>query len=297
MRTIPSHVAMLLVLVSAHARANPDVTIEPVAFAVPTRHDKSGGVAGILRLPRAEPPLPAVILVGSSPGLDGRSAFYAPALNAAGIATLEIDVTVGRGMAASPHHHLPNLFASLEKLAADPRIDASRVGVMGFSYGGTLALLATSEPLLRELPTQRRFAAHLPLYPVCWLHVRITEGRSRWKGLGRHVYREVTGRPVHILVGDRDDYDRPGDCAAFRAALDEKVRGFYALTVYPEATFGWDSPFGSKTWNAGAHRGTGGMVEIRADPELAGASRAFAVEFFSEALSKRPGAVRQQDRN
>ena len=263
------------------------LVVENVTFDVSTPSEKGSGVVGELRIPASgSKPLPAVLIVNSSPGFDGRGAFYAKALNAAGFATFEIDVTLGRGMAASPRHHLPHVFASLERLAADARIDPEGIGVMGFSYGATLALLASSEALARETKSSRRFAAHLPLYPVCWRQVEIVQGRSAWKDLGPRVYREVTGRPVHVLVGNRDGYDHPGDCAAFRDALDARVRPHYAVTTYPEATFAWDSPFGSATWAAGGNRGKGSNVEIRADPQIAKQSSDFAVEFFGRHLRR-----------
>ena len=45
--------------------------------------------------------LPAVVIVTSSPGFDGRSAFYAEALQAAGFATLVTDIAdTGRAVKA-----------------------------------------------------------------------------------------------------------------------------------------------------------------------------------------------------
>ena len=243
---------------------------------------------GILRVPEgAGSRLPAVIFVTSAPGFDGRGAFYADALNANGFATLELDVTVGRGLPPDPSEHLPYLFEALEMLAADPRIDPERIGVMGVSYGATLALLASSEHLARKHARGRRFAAHLPLYPVCWRHHAIAAGRPiSWKTMSRTVYREVTGRPVHIAVGGRDGYDRPGDCRRFLDALDPRVRPSYALTTYAEGTFAWDARFGSVTYEATANRGQGGNVTTIADAAIAAQSRDLAVTFFSAHLAR-----------
>ena len=241
---------------------------------------------GILRVPEgAGARLPAVVFVTSSPGFDGRGAFYSEALNAKGIATLELDVTLGKGLPSEPSEHLRHLFEALAMLAADPRIDPDRIGVMGVSYGGTLALLASSEFLARKHARARRFAAHLPLYPVCWRHHAIAEGRPvSWKGMSRAVYREVTGRPVHILAGDRDGYDQPGDCQRFREALSERVRGAYAVTTFPEGTFAWDARFGSTTYESAANRGRGGFVTTVADAEIARQSGELAVSFFTAHL-------------
>ena len=243
----------------------------------------------ILRIPEgAGARLPAVVFVTSAPGFDGRGAFYSEAFNAQGFATLELDVTVGRGLPGDPSEQLRPVFDALESLAADPRIDPDRIGVMGVSYGATLALLASSEFLARQHARARRFAAHLALYPVCWRHHAIAEGRPiSWKRMNRSVYREVTGRPVHILTGDRDGYDQPGDCARFREALDERVRPAYGVTAYADATFAWDARFGSVTYEATANRGEGGFVTTVADAGLAARSRGFAVAFFSANLPQR----------
>jgi dienelactone hydrolase len=240
-----------------------------------------------MRIPEREGVrLPAVVFVTSSPGFDGRSAFYSAALQDNGFATLELDVTAGKGLPANPRDQLSRVFEALEMLAADPRIDPQRIGIMGVSYGGTLALLASSEALARHHARSRRFAAHLPLYPVCWRHHAIAEGRPiSWKSMDRSVYREVTGRPVHILVGDRDGYDRPGDCARFRDALTPAVRPHYSVTAYANATFAWDARFGSVTYEANANHGEGGFVTTVADAAIAARSRDFAVSFFREHLA------------
>ena len=224
------------------------------------------------------------MFVTSTPGFDGRGAFYSEALNAGGFATLELDVTAGKGMPVSPVDQLPRVFEALEMLAADPRIDPQRIGLMGVSYGGTLALLASSEALARAHARSRRFGAHLALYPVCWRHHAMAQGRTPWRGTDGTVYREVTGRPVHILVGDRDGYDQRGDCARFVNALGERVRPSFDVTAYPNATFAWDARFGSVSYEANANRGAGGFVTTVADADIAERSRQFAVAFFTRSL-------------
>jgi hypothetical protein len=47
-------------------------------------------------------------------------------------------------------------------------------------------------------------------------------------------------------------------CARFIAALPTEARRHFSLNVYPEATFGWDSRFGSAAYDANAKEGKGG---------------------------------------
>lgn len=135
------------------------------------------GVRGLMLLPPAPRPAPALLLIhahgfrydiGADELTDGRPALHAPAgpaFAAMGIATLMIDLPcfgtragVGESAAAKAAlwrggslagQMLGELAAAFEWLAADARIDASRVGVFGISMGATLGYwLAAVEPRL-----------------------------------------------------------------------------------------------------------------------------------------------------
>jgi len=259
-------------------------SIERITFDVADAFERGAAVVGELRIPPStRERLPAVLIVDSSPGFDGRGGFYAEALNRASIATFEVDMFQGRGLPATTRHNMPHTYQSLRFLAAHPRIDPARIGIMGFSYGGMLALLTSSEELTRKFsPDGRRFAAHLPLYPICWRHRTVLDGTSTT--LRPSVYRRVTGTPVHILAGAKDDYGDPDTCEKFVADLPADVRPHFDVTVYPGATFAWDSRFGSVVYEAGARHGKGGMVTVVADADIANRSRDFAVAFFTKHL-------------
>ena len=250
-------------------------------------------MSGELRIPAStRGRLPAVLILHSSPGFDGRGAFYAEALERAGIATLEIDYLQGKGLPASPRHNLPHVYQTLGHLAAHPRIEASRIGVMGFSWGGILALLTSSDELTREYAGGRRFAAHLALYPICWRQRGIlAAGPGTWRDLKPTVYQKVTGSSVHIMAGGRDGYDDdPESCPRFVAELPAQVRAHFSHTVFPEATFGWDSPFSSASYERGGKQGKGAIVNVVADSATAARSRDFAVAYFTKALVRERGA-------
>lgn len=264
--------------------AQREVSIEKVSFKVADAFEPGAAVIGELRIPDAKPDRrPAVLILNSTPGFDGRGAFYAEALNQAGIATLEIDMFQGRGMPATPRHNMPHVYETLGYLAGHQRIDPARIGVMGFSYGGTLSVLTSSEELTRQYAGNRlRFAAHLGLYPICWRHHSVLAGTHKY--FEPSVYQRVTGKPVHILAGDKDDYDDPDGCQKFLAELPTEVRPNFSVTVYSGATFGWDSRFGSAVYESSANKGKGGIVKVIADPEIANRSREFAVAYFRKNL-------------
>ena len=189
------------------AYAQGSISVEKLSFDVRGAFEKGAAVSGDLRIPQStQARLPAVLILHSSPGFDGRGAFYAEALNLAGIASVEIDYLRGKGMPATPRHNLPHVYETLRTLASHPRIDPARIGVLGFSWGGILSILAASEELTKHhTGGNPRFAAHLGIYPICWIHQSVAAGKS--KDFQASVYRQVTGKPVHILAGDKDGYD------------------------------------------------------------------------------------------
>ena len=280
------HNAIALVLIACGGGSHAgDVSVEKFSFKLANAFERGAAVSGDLRIPASKQArLPAVVILHSTPGFDGRGAFYAEALNQAGIATVEIDYLQGRGMPASPLHNLPHAYETLQFLARHPRIDPMRIGIMGFSWGGILAVLTSSDELTRQSTGGKlRFAAHLGIYPICWRHRTVLAGT--YKAVKPTVYHRVTGRPVHILAGDKDGFDDPDSCEKFLAELPARAKTHFALTVYPGATFGWDSRFSSASYDAGARKGKGGILTVTADPEIANRSREFAVAFFRTNLA------------
>ena len=266
------------------ANAQVMVSIEEISFKVTGASEPGATVSGELRIPESKHDrLPAVLILHSSPGFDGRGAFYSAALNQAGIATIEIDYLQGRGMPATPRHNMPHAYETLQYLAGHPRIDPMRIGIMGFSWGGIIAVLTSSDELTRQYTAGTpRFAAHLGLYPLCWTHRAVLAGTSR--NFKPTIYRQVTGRPVHILDGDKDDFDDPDSCEKFLAELPAQVRLHFSVTVYPGATFAWDSRFSSTQYDIGVNKGKGGIAHVIANPDIANRSREFAVTYFRKHL-------------
>jgi len=276
---------LALAHVVASASAQAGAVVEQISFEVINSFDRRAAVVGEMRIPDSKRErLPAVVIVNSTTGSDGRGAFYAEALNQAGIATFEIDMFQGRGIPASLVHNMPHVFQSLRYLANHPRIDGARVGIMGFSYGAQVSLLTSSEEMTRTYSDRDlRFAAHLALYPQCWVLRKRSEND---KLLKPEMFMEVTGRPVHILVGEKDDYDSFEGCRVFLAGLPAPAKPHYALSVYEGATFAWDSRFSSAVYEAEANRGRGGTVRVIADADIARQSQEFALTYFSRYLAE-----------
>jgi uncharacterized protein len=288
---ITAPIFMLIVVLACAAQpafAQESFTSEDVSFDSATVRDGGVTVRGTLRLPKgADARLPAVLVLHTSAGArhDHHSDAFIKVLNRAGIATLWIEMFVDSGARPnSTRDVLPYTFGSLLYLAHHPRIDPQRIGVLGFSYGGVVGLIMASQEVNQEYTGGKaRFAAHLSLYPVCWVHLQILSGSNR--AYGASVYEHLTGAPVHILAGDKDDYDEPDSCPKFVAALDEDARKYVGVTVYSGAYHSFDAPLQTREeYSPFAHAGRGGTVTLQYDPAAAQKSLVFAEQFFSQHL-------------
>ena len=145
---------------------------------------------------------PAVVIVHTIGGYREANEGYAAAeLRKSGFATLTYDSFAARGttgvaMSGSPGY-LPagvaDAYAALRLLASEPKIDADRIAIVGFSFGGEVAHLTAFEPLRSALnPGQGRFAAHVAFYPAGNFGVIAERGA-------------YTGSPVLMLLGEKDD--------------------------------------------------------------------------------------------
>ena len=245
-------------------------------------------IAAQLRIPRSDAPVPAVVIVHGTSGVDSRGAFHAQALNDAGFATLELDMWSPRqlhggvGTGGRPENvpeTLPDAFGALVYLASRPEIDAQRIGITGFSWGGVVSMLTATRPYCEQYLADQplRFAAHAPFYPVCW-------GYNRLPG---YEFAELTGAPVFIQSGECDTYDEPDSCARLRQSLSAEARQHLDVAMYPDATHAFDRMEPTQVVNDPfAYLGRGGEVKMAANPEVAATARQAAVAFFEQAFSR-----------
>lgn len=243
-----------------------------------------GQVSAQYRLPRSEStsPIPAVVILHSSGGVDSTGKFYAKALNNAGIATLELDLWGARGLMGgtndrpeSPLETLPDAIAALHYLVQREEIDAERIGVIGFSWGGVLSLLTATEQYMSMTGTSYRFAGHVAHYPLCWVY-----NNPYAPGF---EFNNLTGAPVMIQTGALDDYDQPETCPLMLSNLIEADRELVKLKVYKNAYHAWDrlEPELLVT-DPTSHLGTGGDVLLVPNRKIAIKSRRKVVHFFEE---------------
>jgi dienelactone hydrolase len=217
-------------------------------------------VWGDLSLPSsAEDKLPAMVLMHGSGGVERSMGQWVDAFNDIGVATLVVHVFEPRGVKRTAENQrlvpaaadLMDAFQALKLLSAHPRVDASRIGIMGFSRGGSVTFQAAVEPLRRAvIKSDLKFALHIPMYAGC--------NQIYWS-------EQLTKAPLLNLVGEDDDYTTAAPCER----LTEKyaAAGTPARSIrYAGAHHSWDAMY-KVFYLADATRGTScGVVRWDVEP-------------------------------
>src|SRR5262245_16186704 len=164
-------------------------------------------VGGTLLLPEGTGKVPAMVIHHGSGGVtEGREFRYARELVRMGVAAFVIDSFNPRGIVntvsdqgqVSTPEVTEDAVVALKTLATHPRLDATKIGIIGFSKGGIVALRTAMERLAsRILPPGLRYALHVSMYPGCEAH---------------HYRPAMTGAPIYMLLGGADTYTGVAPC-------------------------------------------------------------------------------------
>ena len=172
-----------------------------------------------------------MVVVHGSSGVFQNAWQWAKRLNELGIATFVIDNFTGRGVTEaatdqsrlSPSADVAGALAALSLIATHPAIDPRRIGVIGFSRGGSAAINSALEPIRRAvIDDDLRFVAHVALYPGCAVPF---------------VSAHLDGSPMLMLLGGKDDYTPASFCLAYVDQLRARG-GSISVVVYPDANHG-----------------------------------------------------------
>ncbi|PMS35916.1 dienelactone hydrolase [Trinickia symbiotica] len=194
-------------------------------------------VWGDLSLPKSDAAkVPAIVLMHGSGGVEASMAQWVQAFNEIGVATFVVYVFEPRGVnrTAEDQTRVPyaadvvDAFQALQVLASHPRIDATRIGIMGFSRGGSATFRTAEEPFRRAvIKTDLKFALHIPVYAGC--------NQVYWSP-------QITKAPILNLVGEADDYTLPEPCE--RLARRYADAGATVRTIeYAGAGHSWDGMY------------------------------------------------------
>jgi dienelactone hydrolase len=197
-------------------------------------------ISGQFRIAQGSGRLPVVILQHASSGYDARIDVWSRELNELGISTFALDGFTVRGLTDINNSQaslgrlnlILDIYRALDVLAKHPRVDATRIALMGFSRGGQATLYASLGRFHKLWnKSGAEFAAYVPFYPDC-----MTTFLSDT---------EVVNRPIRIFGGTLDDYNPISACKAYAERLRAASRDV-EVTEYPNASHSFDNPLGAQ---------------------------------------------------
>jgi dienelactone hydrolase len=187
-------------------------------------------ISGKLIIPESSDKVPAMIFLHDQGGITRRTNYWVKAFNSMGVATFQIDSYKGRGV--TPGRGAPSkvqsmtmiidAYKGLELLANNPKIDSSKIGVMGFCISGVSSIMAAWEPV-RKVMGELKFASHIALYPLCFDFETFN----------------LTGAPILIITGGKDEWMPATTCLTLGDRLRETGYPIQNI-VYPEASHLFD---------------------------------------------------------
>ncbi len=204
------------------------------ALKIPAREVSGDSIKLDARLfePRGAGPFPAVVLMHGCSGWHGSNITdWASWFVKRGYVALMIDSFAPRNVKGvcrnpleahpTPRTRAQDAHGALDYLSQLPAVDPRRVLLMGFSHGGTSAIVAAGANVNPKTSAGgSRFEAVVALYP--------------WCGVGPGAFSEPA-LPVLIVVGEKDDWTPASLCL-------EREKTFETLKVHvvPGATHSFD---------------------------------------------------------
>jgi dienelactone hydrolase len=204
--------------------------LKGIAYGTPTT------IAGVLRVAQGPGQHPVVILVPGSGGFNANTDVWDRQFQAMGISTFIMDPFAGRGIVSTVVdqsqlgrlNEILDIYRSLAVLAAHPRVDPTRIAVMGFSRGGQAALYSSLKRFHKLWnPTGVDLAAYIALYPTCnTTFIADTD---------------VSEHPIRIFHGVSDDYVEIAPCREYFQRLKSTAKDVQ-MTEYPDTWHAYDFP-------------------------------------------------------
>ena len=177
-----------------------------------------------------EKKFPLVMGVAGSEGWRDHHYDYLKMYQKSGFATFElnsfksrnIESTVGTQNEVTVAAIVVDAYKALETLSKHPFIIKEKISITGWSLGGGVTLFSAWNPIKEILGNNIQFASHLAFYPPCFFDFENLD------------FSDV---PIHILIGESDDWTPAKPCLEF---VDKLERKNINITVYKDSHHGFD---------------------------------------------------------
>jgi dienelactone hydrolase len=215
-RSVAAMVIAFATLGAANAQQKVSIpSLTPASLTALLHHQAPAAtVSGELYLPpKASGPVPAMVLKHGSGGLEGPTGDnirkWAGTFAGWGIAAFVVDSFGPRGMAStvadqaklSSWADVADALAALKVLGADSRIDKTRIGIVGWSRGGSVAFNTALETVRKSvIADDLKFAVHIAFYSAAEFQYRD---------------RATDHSPMLFLHGEADNYVQIGPVREF----------------------------------------------------------------------------------
>jgi dienelactone hydrolase len=175
-----------------------------------------------------------MVILSSSAGIQRhRELYYAAELSRAGIAALVVDSFGPRGVRSTvADQGLVTAFqmecdahAALRWLRRDRGIDPARIGIMGVSKGGVVAVNSAVAVRRGWRGVDDIFALHVAICPGC---------------VAQHRDAATTDAPMFFMLAEHDDYTPAHLAVAYAARMRAAGNAGIRIKVY-KAHHGWES--------------------------------------------------------
>ncbi len=194
---------------------------------------------GTLYLPEnVQGRMPAMVISHGSAGVQPKEVDrWVRLFNQMGMAAFVVDSFGPRGITntmdnqsqLSPAANDADALSALKLLSTDPRIDPKKIGQIGFSRGGGVAIDMVLEAFRKGvIDDDTRFAATIGFYPGCTQH---------WWEVPPPP---LTGAPLMLALGEKDDYTPAQPCLNIADTM-RRDGQTVEVHVYPGAYHDFDN--------------------------------------------------------
>jgi len=218
-------------------------------------------LSGDMYRPDGPGPFPAVVLLHGCSGIKENQRQWAELLREWGYVAYVLDSLGPRGLGPictkkvlSAKTRAVDAYDAKDYLSSLPFVRTDRIGVMGWSHGGSAVLYAANSATGRAGDS---FRAYIALYPGCWRPMAGVRG------------------PLLILAGARDDWTPAGPCQKLAKTMADRNSYPVIIKIFPQATHAWDRDKPPRRYRG---------HNLQYDPVATSDSQAMVRKFLGESL-------------